>query len=228
MQFPYGGRLCTVHLKQVYSTIQEQQSAANELNALTGFHSYTIEAGRRQELNSTNDLLVSLKQSPIKSQATIPLEEQVPSAIRRLTAKLRRAVSVAGNFFRRFICSYTNLCHILASNVAESIAPGQGDVLLQLAQLDHLSERRTTDISSSSHQAIDQQYLSYLIKMYHAYEENNLPFNEQVRILSLIPQTWNLTSEIIQREFNCSSHAVKTARQLNKITDVPLHIAEKP
>jgi hypothetical protein len=101
-------------------------------------------------------------------------------------------------------------------------------MLLQLAQLDGIGQCRSTKTSTSSTQAVDEQYLAYLINMYHAYEERNLPFSEQVRVLSLIPQSWNLTSRKIEEKFNCSSYAVKIARRLNKISDIPLHIEEKP
>ena len=63
--------------------------------------------------------------------------------------------------------------------------------------------------------------------MYHSYEEKGLPFNEQVRVLTLIPESWNLTSNDIQEKFDCSSHAVKAARALSKKTNIPLHMDEK-
>ncbi|CAF1305788.1 unnamed protein product, partial [Didymodactylos carnosus] len=208
-RFPYGGRLCAFHLKEVYSTIQLRQSTADELNAISGVHSYEGEVNNNLELNDTNILLMSLDQSPLKSEASVPLEEQAPGSIRRLTRKLRRAVSVA------------------AANFAESIAPGQGKKLLQLAHLNNLAERPSLNVSTSSNTSIDEQYLSYLIQMYQAYEEKNLPFNEQVRVLSLIPKSWKLTSKMIEEKFNCTSYAVKTARRLYNMTDIPLHIEEK-
>jgi hypothetical protein len=122
---------------------------------------------------------------------------------------------------------FTKLYYILASKFAESIAPGQGEMLLQLAHLDDITERQSINISTSSYISVDEQYLDYLIKMYQLYEEKNLPFDEQVRVLTLIPQSWKFTSGMIQEKFNCSSHAVKTARRLKKITDIPLHIEEK-
>jgi hypothetical protein len=63
--------------------------------------------------------------------------------------------------------------------------------------------------------------------MYKAYEEKGLPFNEQIRVLTLIPQSWNLSCTTIQEKFCCSNYAVKMSRQLSKITDLPLHIEEK-
>ncbi len=95
--FPYGGRICGMHLREIYSRIKEQQSAADELNTLSEMHSYQIQVHNDRELGNTNTLLISLEQSPLKSRTTVPLEEQASSSIRRLTSKLRRAVSVAGN-----------------------------------------------------------------------------------------------------------------------------------
>ncbi|CAF4125650.1 unnamed protein product [Rotaria sordida] len=208
-QFPFGGRLCSMHRTEIYSIIQATKLTTEELSTFSGIHSYDIEAEKITELNNTNTLLISLEQSPLKSQTMVPLEEQPPSAIRRLTSKLRKAVFAA------------------ASNIAEGIIPGQGKALLELADLNIIGERRPSNVSISSNTAVDEEYLEYLIKMYHSYEENNLPFNEQVRVLTLIPKSWNLKSSTIQKKFNCSRHAVKTARRLSKITNIPLHIDEK-
>ena len=61
-----------------------------------------MQLNKSDELENVNTLLTSLDQSPLKSQAAVRLEEQTPGAIRRLTAKLRQAVSIAGMFFRHF------------------------------------------------------------------------------------------------------------------------------
>lgn len=119
-QFPIGGRLCATHLKQIYSTIREQESAAEDLNAISDIYSYGIDnhsygadvhsygtgIDNTEQLNNTNRLLDLLNQSPIKSQAIIPLEDQTLGAIRRQTAKLRRIVSVAGNIFKYSLVSF--------------------------------------------------------------------------------------------------------------------------
>ena len=119
------------------------------------------------------------------------------------------------------------LCNFQASNVAKSIAPGQGDKLLELANLNFITDRRSSNAPTSSYTSVDEQYLEYLINMYQSYEEKGLSFNEQVRVLSLIPHSWNLTSIFTEEKFNCSSHAVKTARRLNRITNIPFHIEER-
>jgi hypothetical protein len=100
-------------------------------------------------------------------------------------------------------------------------------MLLQLAQLDELSERRSSTSSRSSKMSIDDEHLQYLINMYHEYEKQNLPYQEQIRVLTLIPKSWKLSSPIIQQNFHCTEHAVKLARQLKKVSCTPLHIEEK-
>ncbi len=159
-----------IHLKEIYGTIELRQLTADELNAISDIHAYEIEVKKNLELNDTNALLTSLDESPLKIQAIVPLEEQTPAAIRRSTAKLRRAVPAAGNLFLfiRFCFLHIKYRDILAANVAQSIAPGQGEMLLQLAQLDNLSERQSVNTSTSSNASIDEQYLSYLVRMYQA------------------------------------------------------------
>ena len=96
-----------------------------------------------------------------------------------------------------------------------------------MAGLNDIIDRRSSNTSTSSRTPIDEQYLQYLIDMYQAYEDKGLPFNEQVRVLSLIPESWNLSSGFIEERFNCSNYAVKLARRLNKDTSTPLHLEEK-
>jgi hypothetical protein len=96
-RFPYGGRLCGTHLKAIYMMRKDQQAAADELNTVTGIYSYEMQIDQSRKLDNTNALLIALKQSPLRSQTTVPLEHQAPGAIRRLTNKLRQAVSIAGH-----------------------------------------------------------------------------------------------------------------------------------
>ena len=66
---------------------------------MSGIHSYEIEVEKTDNLEKTNALLACLGESPLKSQTTIPLEEQAPASIQRLTAKLRRVTSVTGKYY---------------------------------------------------------------------------------------------------------------------------------
>lgn len=226
-QFPYGGRLCGSHLKALYASFEDNVSVDDQSSISSGFHSYYVKDQRRDELENTNEVLLILNESPLKSQTTTSLEEQTPGAIRRLTSKLRQAVSVAGNIDLDQTSSL--IIHLLfkASSFAETMAPGQGEKLLSLAQLDNINRRRIPNNSKEINSAIDSDYLTCLIKMYNAYEQKGLPFSEQVRVLTLIPESWKMTSEMIQETFNCSHHAVKTARRLKKATETPMHIDEK-
>ena len=97
--FPYGGRLCGIHLNDLYSNIKHRRSLVDELSAVSGIYSYEIAMEKADSLDKTNALLAYLEESPLKSQTTIPLEQQTSGAIRRLTAKLRRVVSAAGNYY---------------------------------------------------------------------------------------------------------------------------------
>lgn len=107
------------------------------------------------------------------------------------------------------------------------IAPGQAQRLIEMADLQDITERRSSINSKSSNELIDEQYLQYLIHMYRSCKEKNFSYNEQVRVLTLIPESWKLTSENIQEKFLCTSHAVKAARTLRNMTDTPLHIEQK-
>lgn len=95
--FPYGGRLCAVHLREIYSILKHRRSLADELSAMSGIHSYEIQVEKVDKLGKTNALLACLEESPLKSQTVIPLEQQTDSAIRRMAAKLRQVVSATGN-----------------------------------------------------------------------------------------------------------------------------------
>jgi hypothetical protein len=97
-QFPYGGRRCSTHLKEIYSTIQARQLGNDELNAVSEDLCYQIDvitSREPDELDNLNMILTSLDQSPLKRQSTISLEEQTPASVRRLTSKLCRVVSAS-------------------------------------------------------------------------------------------------------------------------------------
>jgi hypothetical protein len=98
VDIPYGGRLCGTHLNRVYLLIAAQQSLADELNTVSGIHSFEMEYDKYNELDKVNMLLTSLGESPLKSQVTMPLDEQTPGAIRRVVAKFRQTVAASGNF----------------------------------------------------------------------------------------------------------------------------------
>ena len=60
-------------------------------------------------------------------------------------------------------------------------------MLLKLANLEYVNRQSPRNISASSHKPVDHRHLDHLIKMYKLYGEKYLLFNEQVRILTLVP-----------------------------------------
>ena len=105
--FPYSGRLCTVHLREIYSIIKHKRSVVDELSAMSGIHSYEMEVEKAD----------NLEESPLKSHTTIPLQQQTSSAVRRLTAKLRRVISAAG----RGLCRRLSRRRLKTFNIFRSV-----------------------------------------------------------------------------------------------------------
>ncbi|CAF4491131.1 unnamed protein product, partial [Rotaria sp. Silwood2] len=91
--------------------------------------------------------------------------------------------------------------------MAEAFAPGQGDQLLQISQLDpHISNTKFLD------QATDNEMIKNLKKIYDLYVEQKMPYIEHVRLLSLLPRSWSY--EKIMELFGCSRHAIKIAHRM--------------
>ena len=54
-------------------------------------------------------------------------------------------------------------------------------------------------------------------KIYDQYVAQKMPFDKQVRLLSLLPRSW--TYEQIMSTFNCSYHAIKIAHKIRDEED---------
>ena len=203
--FPYGGKLCCSHRLQLskqdlFSVGQETKSDGKGTSGVQSFALWDHEPS-----DSANSILSRLQQSPIITKTTTLLQDQTPGAVRRLTAKLRRAVAAA------------------TTTIANSIAPGQGESLVNLAGLETvLSNQCSSHMKHNS--KIDESFFDHLVHMYRAYESRNLPYNEKIRLLALIPDTWDVSYEDIQARFQCTKHAIKTARALRTATETPLHM----
>ncbi|CAF3125343.1 unnamed protein product [Rotaria sp. Silwood2] len=216
--FPYGGKICDTHRKQMYKDLSlgdnfdinyitdDENSDNSDMDSISTFQSFAV--GDEGTRDKTHDILVALGQSPIKSQSRASLEEQTPGAVRRQVAKLRQSVSAATTI------------------VASAIAPGQADRLIDLAGLGGVVAPRSS--MNQSNTTTDEDFLTHLIEMYKAYEEKHYPYDEKVRLLALIPKTWNLSSDKIARRFGCTLHAVKESRRLKVATTTPLHVEERP
>ena len=91
--------------------------------------------------------------------------------------------------------------------MAEALVPGQSEELLEVA---HLASN-TRDIREL-HEALNNEMIQNIKQIYDLYVKKNMPFIEQVRLLSLIPRPWSY-KKIIDI-FKCSSHAIKTAHRM--------------
>ena len=203
--FPYGGKICDSHRMNLskadtYSIGQDTVSASKATSAVQSFALWNHEPR-----DLADSIISSLHQSPITSKTTTLLEDQTPGAVRRLTAKLQRAVAAA------------------TSTIANSIAPGQGESLVNLAGLEAVLTDQNSSLKKNT-AYMDEPFLGYLVEMYRAYDSKNLPYNEKIRLLALIPDHWGLSYEDIEERFQCTKHAIKTARALRMATDTPLHI----
>ncbi|CAF1213923.1 unnamed protein product [Didymodactylos carnosus] len=69
---------------------------------------------------------------------------------------------------------------------------------------------------------VNSAMVSYLIEMYRQYDQQKLPYQEKIRILSLLPEDW--TYNEIQEKFGCTRHAVNLAKDLRLSTTTPLHL----
>ena len=86
--------------------------------------------------------------------------------------------------------------------MAEALAPGQSEELLQVAQLgSNSNDVRTLD------QTLNNEIVENLKQVYNLYVEQKMPFIEQVRLLSLLPRSAKY--EGIVEVFGCSPHAIK-------------------
>ena len=74
---------------------------------------------------------------------------------------------------------------------------------------------------------VDEEFLKYLVDMHKAYDKKNLPYNEKVGLLTLIPSSWSMSSSEIINHFQCTEHAVRVARSLKRANTSPLHIEEQ-
>lgn len=109
----------------------------------------------------------------------------------------------------------------VVERLAETLAPGQGEDLLRMAQLDpHAVD------DEALNQTIDNEMVQNLKQIYNLYVEQKMPFVEQVRLLSLLPRSWYY--EKIMQIFSCSRHMVKTAHRMHDENEYMLNRDKEP
>ncbi|CAF4560924.1 unnamed protein product [Rotaria sp. Silwood2] len=137
-----------------------------------------------------NRILAEVNLSPIRFQTTKSITNQSKSGLRRLVSKFTRG------------------SRALQEKLAETLVPGQGQELIQIAQLQSQArEEQQLQLSMSN------EMVQSLKQIYGIYVNQKMPFIEQIRLLSLLPHSWKY--EKVMNIFGCTRHAVTTAHQMS-------------
>ena len=94
----------------------------------------------------------------------------------------------------------------ILEKLAESLAPGQKDELLEIAQLQSGTHNEQANV------IISNEIINSLKEIYTLYVERRMPFIEQVRLLSLLPRSMSYENTVAT--FGCSRHAIKSAHRM--------------
>lgn len=105
--------------------------------------------------------------------------------------------------------------------MAEAIAPNQCEKLIDLS--DRSASNQSTLISS---QIVGDEIVQNLKRLYDAYAEQKMPFIEQVRLLSVLPD-WVKYDDIVQI-FGVTRHAIKLAHKMSKNRTYLMETISKP
>ena len=101
--------------------------------------------------------------------------------------------------------------HAFVGMVAETLAPGQGEQLIRMSE-QRTCHAATTIDDQQSQQSVNNEMVENLKRLYDLYVKQKMPFNEQVRLISLLPRSWSYAK--IMEIFECSRYAVVTAHSM--------------
>ena len=85
-----------------------------------------------------------------------------------------------------------------AISIANSIAPGQGGKLIEMADLKNVVGTRLSSMMPVS----NDHMIEHLMNIYKAYEQQQHPFIEHIQLLVLLPV--DMSNEEIREKFGCS------------------------
>lgn len=91
--------------------------------------------------------------------------------------------------------------------MAEALAPDQSEELLRVVDL----TANSRDINELD-RMLNNEIIQNLKQLYNLYTERKMGFEEQVRLLSLVPRSWSY--EKVIDVFGCSRHAIKVAHRM--------------
>ena len=96
-----------------------------------------------------------------------------------------------------YFCLFRTLA-ASAISIANSIAPGQGETLVEMAGLKNVVDTQ----SSLATPVSNDQMIAHLANIYKALEEQQYPFIERIQLLALLPE--NMGNQEIVEKFGCS------------------------
>ena len=99
--------------------------------------------------------------------------------------------------------------------------PGQGQKLIEIVQL-----RSQAREEQQLQLCITNEMVQSLRQVYDIYVKRDMPFIDQVRILSLLPCSWKY--EKVISIFGCTWHAVKAAHQIYDDAEYILNRDQEP
>jgi hypothetical protein len=73
---------------------------------------------------------------------------------------------------------------------------------------------------------MNNEMVQNLKQIYDEYIKHNMPFVEQVRIISLLPRSWHYDKII--RIFGCTQHAIKAAHRMHDDAEYQLKKHKEP
>ena len=140
----------------------------------------------------------------MRSQTTRFLKKQFTNDLRRSVSKLTRETSALQGMFQRKYNISSIFMHMNLEEQAESLASDQGVKLIEMAQL-HLQSKDDHQLQ----QTTNNEMVQSLKQISDGYVQQKMPYIEQIRLLSLLPQSWKYESIIAT--FGRSLHAVAAA-----------------
>ena len=96
------------------------------------------------------------------------------------------------------------------------MVPGQGEEFLHLVDPDS-----GTEGTHLLNETVNNEMIQNLKKIYDSYVEHGMPFMEQVRLLSMLPRSWEYQKVI--EIFGVSRHAIKEAHKMSDMQEYRLN-----
>jgi hypothetical protein len=106
--------------------------------------------------------------------------------------------------------------------LAKALIQGEGQKLIQMTTQLHPH----TNDNEPLEETINNEMVQHLKQIYDKYVKQNMPFVEQVRLISLLPRSWGYDK--IMQIFGCTRHAVKAVHRMHEDVEYQLKKHKEP